>query len=181
MKKLTIALAAIMAGLAVNAATIKWNSGTIYNQAGTKANKTTAVVTAYLYSLTEAQYATVSAMTADAIYTAAQAGSYGTAAVTQTSTALGAINITQTVTGGTSESPVTYYGLVVYEDAVSDGGPYVKAAAKTVTFQDDGSTTLASLASSQSTWTATSAVPEPTSGLLMLLGVAGLALRRRRA
>lgn len=31
------------------------------------------------------------------------------------------------------------------------------------------------------TWAATSAVPEPTSGLLVLLGMAGLALRRRRA
>ena len=30
-------------------------------------------------------------------------------------------------------------------------------------------------------WTVTGAVPEPTSGLLMLLGMAGLALRRRRA
>ena len=30
-------------------------------------------------------------------------------------------------------------------------------------------------------WTITSNVPEPTSGLLLLLGVAGLALKRRRA
>ena len=33
----------------------------------------------------------------------------------------------------------------------------------------------------QGDWTKYSSVPEPTSGLLLLLGVAGLALRRRRA
>lgn len=42
------------------------------------------------------------------------------------------------------------------------------------------STTLIAFGSAPGTWTG-SAVPEPTSSLLMLLGMAGLALRRRRA
>ena len=37
---------------------------------------------------------------------------------------------------------------------------------------------MTAAAASSATWTA---VPEPTSGLLMLLGMAGLALRRKRA
>ena len=50
----------------------------------------------------------------------------------------------------------------------------------TVTTKASGFTTLAD---NPTTWTVSgvTAVPEPTSGLLMLVGLAGLALRRRRA
>ena len=43
-----------------------------------------------------------------------------------------------------------------------------------------GASFTTNAAISAGSWTATTAVPEPTSSLLMLLGMAGLALRRRR-
>jgi hypothetical protein len=184
MKKIIIALAVAAIAVVSEAAAIKWNSGTIYNQAGNKANASANLVTANLYMLTSEQYASIGSMSADEIYFAAKDGDFGAAKVTQNSTALGAININQTgLTGGTTENPQTYYGLVIYTDTKSISGDieaYVKVNAQEVTFKDDGTVTLAGLATNVTDWTAAS-VPEPTSGLLMLVGLAGLALRRRRA
>ena len=191
MKKIMIAVVATAVAVVANAAAVNWQSGTIYvasNAEGTtgsgtsyRANTGTRLVTAYLYSLTEAQYTAALAMSTEDLYNTYKSA---TATKTQNSTALGVANISQTgLADGSAETPQTAYGLVLYVDTATaasyDGvDAFVKSYVGSVTWKDTTGANLTMLASSQANWTA---VPEPTSGLLMLLGMAGLALRRRRA
>lgn len=191
MKKLLIAVVATAVAVVANAAAVNWQSGTIFvasdaegtTGSGTsyRANTGTRLVTAYLYTLTETQYNTALAMTTEELY---NTYSSTTPTKTQTSTAMGLANISQTgLPDGSTESPQTIYGLVLYVDTATaasyDGvDAFVKSYVGTATWQNTTGAGLTNLAGSQATWTA---VPEPTSGLLMLLGMAGLALRRRRA
>lgn len=191
MKKLVIAAAATVLAVVANAASVKWASGTVYTAAdaegttgsGTsyRANAGTRLVTAYLYTLTETQYNTALTMSTEDLY---KTYSSTTATLSKGTTAMGVADITQSgLPDGTTESPQTIYGLVLYVDTATaasyDGvDAFVKSYVGTATWQNTTGANLTMLASSQANWTA---VPEPTSGLLMLLGMAGLALRRRRA
>ena len=83
------------------------------------------------------------------------------------------------------------YTLILTEggkslDAMVDGDHFVlrtgTSASNYVGVLMDYAADFSDFASIESgSWTTYSSVPEPTSGLLLLLGVAGLALRRRRA
>jgi hypothetical protein len=63
---------------------------------------------------------------------------------------------------------------------VADASNFAYTEVATKSVPDSGNLAWATTFASSSGWQAV-AVPEPTSGLLMLVGLAGLALRRRRA
>jgi len=93
------------------------------------------------------------------------------------------------ITGLSAADNGTYYGIVVWDGVTGDGGFFGTASgmvsgivdapptdATSINFDNSGLGYGATLAN-----TATVAVPEPTSGLLLLIGMAGLALKRKRA
>lgn len=157
MKKLLILAAVLIAGGVANAASFKWSAGNIYASNGT--DKYTGDVVLYAYA------ATADVSTAFAVSTVT-ASSVGAVAATTFSD--------DRLVGGT-----TYQFFFTIEDNgkefTSAEKTGVAAATQTVSLTFGS---MATATQNASNWTAT---PEPTSGLLMLLGMAGLALRRRRA
>ena len=185
MKKLMIALAVAAMAVMGNAASVNWQSGTVLDPNGNVANKT---VTAYLWVIDATTYDTLAANTtgaamSDAVY-AAYGSKTGDAYATTTTTKKGLANLTDDSKAyGAGDSA---YAAILYTYGSGDDLQFMGNVGK-VTLESAMDTDSLGMAlnllgtSSTATAWSTAAVPEPTSGLLLLLGMAGLALKRKRA
>jgi len=186
MKKLMVALAAVAMAAVVQAATVNWGGATS-NAAGDAG--IAAGSTAYLiFSATAFSPAAATSINP----TAGTTDNGGTVVSTYTTTADDTANwaFGSTYSSDDLAKINGYYGIMLV-DAAGDAnkaswmyvgqisGATATSSGLKADFNSDWSDASAHL--SMNGYNATVAVPEPTSGLLLILGMAGLALRRRRA
>ncbi len=186
MKKLFIAVVAIALAVGAQAAQCKWASGTLIkapNDDGSfsSANAASGTLTMYVWIVDQATYNSTSL---DAI------NSMDTSSATSKSGG-GAAGITVTTTHddwvADQDNPV--YALVLLKYKSGDVEAYITNKA-TGNINGSGTGTGASNLAKNiggsggaaiTGWSGMGDVPEPTSGILMLVGLGALALRRRKA
>ena len=177
MKKLIVAAFVAMLGIAANAAAISWSMTSIVDSPdAAKAGGWVAYVMdastfdafAALGGNEVAAYAA-----ANALYSGSTTSSRGAVSVTIKNGDFDAgetVNSYMVLFNNASAANATYYAYTAKGSAtISAGG-----ADDSISFG-----TFAAATSTTGGWTQT--IPEPTSGLLMLVGLGALALRRKRA
>lgn len=192
MKKLLIVLIGFATACSLQAASIVWKSGTAVKAPtadgsfGT-ANAASGTLSMYVFIVDAATYSSLDVDKVVDTYSSQLSSatekkeSFGGAAGGQVST---------THNDWSTDAETTYYAAILLK--YSSGGTEMfigNKATGAVNTSGTGSTVnnLAKFIGGGTSgtaitgWSNTGSVPEPTSGLLLLLGVAGLALKRKRA
>lgn len=187
MKKLLVLALAAVSAAAIHAATVSW---TITNVAY---DSTLSAGTAYVFFVagSSADTSWVAALDSKSGAEVASAVASHTAALTYTPNNAGTYSYitgqgfspkTNAELGLTGNTQYTAYAVIFDTEDIADGSHFMVTGTRTATTFDDASSSNRAFAiGSQASATWYTAAPEPTSGLLMLIGMAGLALRRRRA
>ena len=186
MKKLIVAAVAIAMSVAANAAQVKWS--TSYEVCNGPSEGLTSATVAYLIdSAALSQSAIYDAIVGGKTLSEAVAGNF----VKDAAMSEGMIG-NQSFDAFSAGQAKTLY--MVCFDADINAVYFSEEITKTMlgtgsqSYGFESNSSIDAIAADMSSfdksyggWVSTAAVPEPTSGLLMLLGMAGLALRRRRA
>lgn len=183
MKKLITLVVGLVAVSAVNAAAVGWSAAGLTSFANDAYN---------FYVIGQNGVDSIATITAllDA-GTSADSYAFGSGTVNGT----GMINTAVTASGKALDAGTYTAFFVLFDSATPTAGDAnylvisgqanmtktVAATAANVVFAAANVGTFANDASNWKSFGTSSSVPEPTSGLLMLLGMAGLALRRKRA
>ena len=202
MKKLMFMIAAVAMAASLQAASMQWGiDKTAFKLSD--GNSLPNGVTVYLLNADASDYATFTAGLADGSITSAnvasKAASY-TGLLMDTKATKSSANTTSTGMGknyayiapqtiSVDDLDAHYYTVLTFDPTASDGSYLLsgKVAAKGYEGSDSSGGQSASFGSSDfSSWSTPASptpggIPEPTSGLLLVLGGAMLALRRRRA
>ena len=192
MKKLMIALAVVGLSVGAQAAAVSWKTGNLIKAPTSATDGTFSTVNAgngtlslYVWivdatTYEAATYASIGALDRTKA-TVSATGANGVAGATA--------NWNYSSTDWTAGADTTIYGLIVTTYTDGDVTMYIANKATAVINGAGTASGVLNLAKNYGGtggeaiigWTTTGTIPEPTSGLLMLVGLAGLALRRRRA
>ena len=180
MKKIIIAMAIVCASVLAQGAAVSWK--TTNGNSGDSFNKQ------YVYAVLGSDY---NAAIAD-LTTNGGAKFLSDYAIANTSDSSKNYQVQFNARGGGSASTLlgdeSKFALFVFTDGIVEGNGYQTTGVldvKDYLYEPPAQATsvlnLGASSSSFATSGTIASVPEPTSGLLMLVGLAGLALRRRRA
>jgi len=179
MKKLMCVVGAVAIAASAQAASVKWTCTNVYAPNGT--DKMDGV--AYFVNAATLSQESLASLKSASDFTTALSGMYSW---TPTTAGNYGATATNAELGFSDSSDYTGYLLIFDTATITDESKYYTTSVKSVPTLAGTETASVSFMSqatpsrAEGAWTSVN-VPEPTSGLLMLIGMAGLALRRKRA